>query len=108
MEDNEESFKPFYAWCFDYLREDRRVLSAEEVKTLWNMLGMAGRWKLWGKWLEYLFTKKKREYMSRDEWCVTLTFAQEHKNSIDNYDADGAWPVLIDDFVRFINGEEDD
>jgi hypothetical protein len=52
--------------------------------------------------------KKKREYLSRDEFFVVLTFAQEHPDGVDNYDPDGPWPVLIDDFVAFLKGEDND
>jgi DCN1-like protein 4/5 len=99
-----DAFKLFYNWCFDYLREDRKILSMEETKTLWSMLDMTSRWTLWGKWIEFL-EKKKRKYLSRDEWCVVLTFSKE---KIEDYDEDGAWPSLVDDFVDFYNGVDED
>lgn len=105
---DDDAFKPFYNWTFDYLREDRKILSIEEVKTLWSMLGMANRWQLWNRWLEFVLDKKKRQYLSRDEWCVVLTFAMEHKDGIESYDPEGPWPVLMDDFVQFVKGELDD
>ena len=105
---DDENFKPFYNFTFDYLREDRKILSMEEVKTLWMMLDMQSRWKLWKEWLDFLIERKKREYLSRDEWCVILTFATEHKNDVDNYDPDGPWPVLVDEFVSHLKGELED
>jgi hypothetical protein len=55
--------QPFYNWCFDYLREDRKILTIEEVQTLWSMLGMPSRWKLWGQWQEFLVKKKQRTHV---------------------------------------------
>lgn len=101
-----EAFQPFYNWCFDYLREDRKILAIEEVQTLWTMLNMASRWKMWAQWLEFLVEKKKRKHLTRDEWCVILIFSKEYPTSVENYDPDGPWSSLIDDFVGFLNGEE--
>ncbi len=56
-----ELFKNFYCWTFDYLRDDRKILTMDEAKTLWSMLGMAARWKQWKQWLDFLLIKKKRE-----------------------------------------------
>jgi hypothetical protein len=108
MKGDEDNFKPFYNWCFDYLREERKILTIEEVQTLWLMLGMPPRWKLWPQWLEFLIEKKKRKHLTRDEWCVILVFSQEYKNSVDNYDPDGPWSSLIDDFVGFLKGEDNE
>jgi len=99
---DEETFKPFYNWCFDYLREDRKILSIEEVQTLWTMLGLPARWKLWSQWQDFLVNKKKRKHLSRDEWCVLLVFSIEFKTSVETYDPDGPWSSLLDDFVSFI------
>ncbi len=49
-----ELFKQLYCFVFDYLREDRKILSIDEVKTLWNMLGLEKRWKLWKQWLDFV------------------------------------------------------
>lgn len=105
---DDEVFKSFYAWTFDYLREDRKILSMEEAKTIWMMLDMRKRWKLWDRWMEFLVDTKKRQYISRDEWCVVLTFAEEHPSGVDAYDPEGPWPVLLDDFVLFVKGEQRD
>lgn len=84
-----DSFKPFYNWCFDYLREERKILTMEEVQTLWNMLGMAKRWKFWAQWMEFLTKKKKRVHLTRDEWCVILVFSHEFPENVDGYGKEG-------------------
>lgn len=96
-----ENFKTFYGWCFDYLKEDRKILSMEEVKLLWTMLDLESRWKLWPQWLAFL-ESKKREYLSRDEWNVLLTFLLQHPNGVQEVDEDSFWPVLFDEFVDFV------
>lgn len=77
------------------------------MQTLWNMLGMAQRWKkFWPQWMDFLLNKKKRAHLTRDEWCVILVFSHDYPDSLDGYDPDGAWSALIDDFVSFIKGED--
>jgi len=36
-------FKLFYYYCFDYLKEERKILGMEEAVTVWGMLGMEKR-----------------------------------------------------------------
>ncbi|KAL0009448.1 hypothetical protein SO802_010950 [Lithocarpus litseifolius] len=41
--------------------------------------------------------------ISRDTWSQLLEFARSVDPALTNYDADGAWPYLIDEFVEYLN-----
>jgi len=91
-------FKQFYYYVFDYLKEDKKILGMEEATTVWDMLGMNERWPLFGKWLAYLSGKKA---ISRDTWRLFYNFIEQYPKDIQNYDTDGCWPSMIDEFVEY-------
>jgi len=41
--------------------------------------------------------------VSRDVWDQCLEFSREIKPDLSNWEDDGAWPVIIDEFVEFVN-----
>jgi len=94
-------FKQFYYFVFDYLKEDKKILAMEEATTVWDMLGMGERWALFPQWLEFLREKKA---ISRDTWRLFLNFIEQYPRDLSNYDSDGCWPSMIDEFVELIQG----
>jgi hypothetical protein len=39
----------------------------------------------------------------RDQWYNLLDFLVATNGNIKNYDENGAWPVMIDDFVEYMS-----
>jgi len=91
-------FKSFYYFVFDYLKEDKTILSMEEAITVWDIIGFnEQRWPLMSKWLEYLHGKKS---ITRDTWRLFLSFAEQYPKDLTTFNADDCWPTMIDDFVE--------
>jgi len=96
-------FKPFYLYVFDYLREEKTVLSMEEALTVWDMLGFNKKWKLMARWCEFV---KEKKAITKDTWKLFLAFTEQFPNDLTAFQDDGCWPVLIDEFVEYVQQKE--
>uniref|UniRef100_A0A8W8KYA1 Defective in cullin neddylation protein n=1 Tax=Magallana gigas TaxID=29159 RepID=A0A8W8KYA1_MAGGI len=46
--------------------------------------------------------QSKYKVINKDQWCNILEFSRSILPDLSNYDEDGAWPVLLDEFVNGI------
>jgi hypothetical protein len=101
--DEPHIFKDFYCFLFDYLKEDsnKTVLLIDEANMVWTTLEMPRRWPLFARFTTFL-TSTGVKCVNRDAWRQMLEFARVYPKSIDNFDADGAWPLLFDEFVDYL------
>uniref|UniRef100_D1MPT4 Defective in cullin neddylation protein n=1 Tax=Galdieria sulphuraria TaxID=130081 RepID=D1MPT4_GALSU len=97
-------FRAFYQFVFQYSKEpSQRSLPAETAMALWDVL-LRGRFSLLDSWLEFL--KNNTHSISRDTWNLLYDFSQLSEKDLSDYDENGAWPVLIDDFVKWLKHEQ--
>jgi len=54
------------------------------------------------------FLKQQTQYkvINRDQWLSFLEFSRVVASDLSNYEDDGAWPVLIDSFVEFLQEQQ--
>jgi len=99
---SKSTFKEFYGWLFSFIKDDeeRKVLEAEPAIEMMALV-LRDQFPLLDKYVEFLKATKVKA-ITEDVWTQTLEFAKEVKPDLSNYDPDGAWPGVLDDFVTFM------
>eukprot|EP00771_Trimastix_marina_P000809 gnl/Trimastix_PCT/1839.p1 GENE.gnl/Trimastix_PCT/1839~~gnl/Trimastix_PCT/1839.p1 ORF type:complete len:228 (-),score=20.58 gnl/Trimastix_PCT/1839:93-776(-) len=98
-------FPDFYRFCYRFsLDEGQRQLTKENAITLWRLvLPYHSKQRLVSQWLTFI-EQHSTPAVSCDTWDLLLDFLNSDLGGVmfDKYDDDnGAWPILIDDFVEW-------
>ncbi|XP_041360292.1 DCN1-like protein 4 isoform X2 [Gigantopelta aegis] len=94
-------FKNIYRFAFDFAREkDQRSMDIETAKAMLSLL-LGKHWPLYGSFHQFL-EQSKYKVLNKDQWCNILEFSRGIAPDLSNYDEDGAWPVLLDEFVEWL------
>ncbi|CAK9142506.1 unnamed protein product [Ilex paraguariensis] len=91
-------FSRFYDFVFFICRENnQKSITVSMAVTSWRLI-LAGRFRLLNQWCDFV-EKNQRHNISEDTWRQVLAFSRCVHETLEGYDPEGAWPVLIDDFV---------
>ncbi|KAJ0042859.1 hypothetical protein Pint_19207 [Pistacia integerrima] len=92
-------FSRFYDFVFFMCRENgQKNITVSRAVTGWRLV-LAGRFRLLNQWCDFV-EKNQRHNISEDTWQQVLAFSRCVHENLEGYDPEGAWPVLIDDFVE--------
>ena len=99
---DEAQMKAFYRWLFDFVKEEgeRKTIDADAAVEMWGLV--LQRWSLCAQWLTFVVEVVKLKVVSQDLWMQLYDFSREVGEDLSKYDAEGAWPVIIDDFVESV------
>lgn len=99
-------FKELYHFAFFYGKNPlQKSMELEVAIAYWEIL-LRNRFRFLDQWIEFLRKHHKRA-ITRDTWTLLLDFSLSINETMSNYDEDGAWPVLIDEFVEYTRNPTD-
>lgn len=103
---NEQQFKKFYNFVFDYLKEDKTILLIDEAIVSWNIVLKEKKWGLYQEWLNFLNAEGKKS-ISRDVWQQLWHFMAAYPDDLKDYDSASSWPIIYDDFVEWVKEKKE-
>merc|ERR1739838_708868 len=91
--------KKLHRFAFDFCREKEKKIIDKETAVAMLTCIMQNRWKLVNTFIEYL-TKSTYRGINRDQRNNVFEFVRTFGDfeNVQDYDPDGAWPMMIDEF----------
>ncbi|XP_033215182.1 DCN1-like protein 4 isoform X2 [Belonocnema kinseyi] len=95
------TFKGIYRYAYDFARDkDQRSMDMETARVMLQLL-LGKHWPLFSQFAQFL-DQSKYKVINKDQWCNILEFSRTISHDLSNYDLDGAWPVMLDEFVEWL------
>jgi DCN1-like protein 1/2 len=99
---DDSKFREVYMFAFDWAKEKgQKSLALETALGMWKLLYAQKSWPLVDNWCSFL-QQKHNKAISKDTWSQAFEFAKSIDPSLSNYDSEGAWPYLLDEFVDWL------
>ncbi|KAE8691310.1 hypothetical protein F3Y22_tig00110890pilonHSYRG00789 [Hibiscus syriacus] len=100
---DEQKFREIYNFAFGWAKEKgQKSLALDTAIGMWQLLFAEMQWPLVDHWCQFLQARHKKA-ISEDTWSQLLEFARTIDSALSNYDAEGSWSYLIDEFVEYLN-----
>ncbi|XP_034935224.1 DCN1-like protein 5 isoform X1 [Chelonus insularis] len=98
------TFKGIYRYAYDFARDkDQRSMDMETARVMLQLL-LGKHWPLFSQFAQFL-DQSKYKVINKDQWCNILEFSRTINHDLTNYDLDGAWPVMLDEFVEWLKAQ---
>jgi len=99
---NDDKLQKIYQFAFDFYKEekDRKHIDIATADQVWStVIGGRPHVKRFRA-----FVKKQTQYkaINSDQWALFFDFIRQVKEDFSNYEPDGAWPVLMDMYVEWV------
>ncbi|KAJ3564119.1 hypothetical protein NP233_g8502 [Leucocoprinus birnbaumii] len=96
-----EAFRKLYLYCFMLVKPpSSKNIEMETAVAFWSVL-LGPKYPLMRDVLEYINEKGTYRAANKDLWNMMLEFCETVNPNLDNFEADGAWPTLLDEFASW-------
>jgi DCN1-like protein 4/5 len=104
--DVRSSFHKLYKFSYVLAKpEQSKNMDMEISLALWSVL-LAPKYPIMDEVLQFINNNLERyKATNKDLWSMMLEFCQSVNPNLQDYEADGAWPTLLDDFVSSKSSE---
>eukprot|EP01134_Creolimax_fragrantissima_P008414 CFRG8414T1 len=93
-------YKELYSYAFEFSKADRQKnILIDTAKAMLKLL-FDDRWTSIDDFIMYL-EQSSYQVINRDQWMNVLEFSHTVNQDFTNYDVDGAWPVMLDEYVAW-------
>ena len=98
-----ENFHSIYRYAFSInLEPPKKLLERDTAIALWELLFDTDSFVLLNEWVAFVQTNGPK-LISKDVFFQVQLFAKQFGQDLSAWEDDGAWPILIDDFVEHMN-----
>lgn len=99
---DEHKFREIYNFAFGWAKEKgQKSLALDTAIPMWRLLFVERPWPLVEHWCQFLQARHNKA-ISKDTWTQLLEFSRMIRLDLSNYDEEGAWPYLLDEFVEYL------
>merc|ERR1712218_234034 len=98
---SEIQFDKFYVWLYNFVKEnpDKRSIPKDTAMQLWKViLDNKKDYPLSDDFLDFVGNHKDTKAITSDTWKNVRKFLKQCKK-IDGFENDGAWPILVDEYL---------
>jgi len=96
--DDQSKFKDIYRYAFGFAKEkEQKILDLATSDAMLDLL-MGNRFPHTEKLRQFLKEQTTYKSINLDQWMNILEFSRTIKADLSNYDENGAWPVLLDEY----------
>ncbi|CDO68877.1 hypothetical protein BN946_scf185000.g20 [Trametes cinnabarina] len=102
----DKTFLELYTFCFNLAKPPAgRNIDIETACAFWSVL-VAPKYPIMNDILKFIADKGTYKGVNKDLWNMTLEFCRTVHPDLSNYETDGAWPTMLDDFVAWKKSSE--
>ncbi|KAF7777600.1 hypothetical protein Agabi119p4_3672 [Agaricus bisporus var. burnettii] len=99
--DPKSAFHKFYTYCFVLVKPpSSKNIEMETATAFWSVL-LGSKYPLMNEVLGFIEEKGTYRAANKDLWNMMLEFCETINPNLDNFEADGAWPTLLDEFASW-------